>query len=155
MLTIEEIKDRCDCSTDCWEWLGAKITKGNFSYPHLGNKYVHILTFELVNGPITKGLVLDHLCKNTMCVNPKHLEEVTQQENVWRSNSTAGINHRKTHCIRGHILDGDNLRITSNGSRQCKECSKIRMAEWWIKNRDTLKESRKNYREQNKKGASC
>jgi hypothetical protein len=35
-------------------------------------------------GPIPDGLVLDHLCRNKKCVNPDHLEPVTNAENLRR-----------------------------------------------------------------------
>lgn len=35
-------------------------------------------------GPIPEGLHLDHLCRVRRCVNPAHLEPVTQAENNYR-----------------------------------------------------------------------
>lgn len=71
--------------TDCWEWQGA-LTNG---YGHLylknfGNNYAHRLVYEHLIGPIPDGLQLDHLCRNTCCCNPEHLEPVTQKENLRR-----------------------------------------------------------------------
>lgn len=40
--------------------------------------------YELLVGPIPEGLTIDHLCRNTMCVNPDHLEPVTHRENLMR-----------------------------------------------------------------------
>lgn len=47
-------------------------------------QYVHRLVYEALRGEIPKGLHLDHLCRTPACVNPWHLEPVTQQENVRR-----------------------------------------------------------------------
>ena len=35
---------------------------------------VHRYAYEWANGPIPDGLVIDHLCRVTACVNPDHLE---------------------------------------------------------------------------------
>lgn len=45
----------------------------------------HRAAYELVRGPIPEGLTLDHLCRNTRCCNPHHLEPVTNSENVRRA----------------------------------------------------------------------
>lgn len=75
-----------DAETGCWNWTGG-TTKGYGSFTHPGRKkcYAHRYSWELHRGTIPDGLVIDHLCRNTRCVNPDHLEPVTQQENVRRS----------------------------------------------------------------------
>jgi hypothetical protein len=47
----------------------------------------HRVVYERVRGPIPKGLVLDHLCRNPGCVNPEHLEPVSQATNLRRAMS--------------------------------------------------------------------
>lgn len=47
----------------------------------------HRFYWEQVNGPLPKGLELDHLCRVRQCVNPAHLEAVTHPENVQRGAS--------------------------------------------------------------------
>ena len=80
----------------CWNWLGAK-TKGygNFSYGGRGGKTVraHRFSYILINGPIPDGLALDHLCRNTLCVNPAHLEAVTDRVNFLRSHHPNALKH--------------------------------------------------------------
>ena len=65
-------------------------------------------------------LELDHLCRNKLCVNIKHLEVVTNKENVIRSE--CGIHNKlKTHCPYGHEYNDENTYI-NNKNRVCKKC---------------------------------
>jgi len=54
---------------------------------HAGGRtvYSHRYLYEYVNDSVPLGLVLDHLCNNKPCVNPKHLEPVTHGENMRRA----------------------------------------------------------------------
>jgi hypothetical protein len=72
---------------DCWEWTGFRLDSGygRFMDAKRGVLYAHRVAYELSVGPIAPGLVVDHTCRNPSCVNPKHLDAVTQQENVRRS----------------------------------------------------------------------
>lgn len=45
---------------------------------------MHRVSWEKQNGPVPTGLVLDHLCSNKKCMNPAHLEPVTNAENLRR-----------------------------------------------------------------------
>lgn len=70
----------------CWEWTGAQVGRANEKYGHTRMGMAHRVAYELLVGPIPKGLVLDHLCRNRLCVNPAHLEPVTQRTNILRGN---------------------------------------------------------------------
>ena len=64
---------------------GAKKGLGYGQLYHNGKKVMaHRYSYEYYIGPIPKGLQIDHLCRNTRCVNPKHLELLTQTENIKR-----------------------------------------------------------------------
>ena len=85
----------------------------------------HTYAWELANGPIPAGLQLDHLCRVGLCVNPAHLEPVTGRVNTLRGTSPAAVNAAKTHCINGHLLDGDNLYLEGS-KRKCRTCMSAR-----------------------------
>lgn len=107
---------------ECWLWTGALNDEGygQFGYPIPRN--VHIVAYEDLVGPVPDGHQLDHLCKVRHCVNPAHLEPVTQRVNWERSDCPSRINADKTHCKRGHPLAGDNLGHKPNGQRVCRKC---------------------------------
>lgn len=117
-------KTTIDHKTDCWNWQGAKLPTG---YGHIkvdGREfYTHRLSYELAVGPIPAGLVIDHLCRNTSCLNPAHLEPVTTRENLLRSPvAPAAINAAKTHCKREHEFTTENTLVRSGGKRVCRTC---------------------------------
>lgn len=80
----------------CWIWQAHKSKAGYAKVKDdFGRQaYAHRLTYELSHGPVPDGLQLDHLCRNTSCVNPEHLEAVTAKENVRRSHVARGIARR-------------------------------------------------------------
>lgn len=80
----------------------------------------HVASWELARGPVPEGLELDHLCRNTRCVNPGHLEPVTHAENMRRGENANGA---KTHCAQGHPYDEANTRLLARGGRACRACS--------------------------------
>ena len=75
--------------TPCWLW---SLSLNERGYPMIsvtsrGAKKTyraHRFYYEQQHGPIPAGLTLDHLCCQRACVNPDHLEPVTQKENVQR-----------------------------------------------------------------------
>lgn len=71
----------------CHLWAGAKCHNGYgvawLSFPRSTCR-AHRVTYEVAKGPIPSGLVLDHLCRVKQCVNPSHLEPVTNATNQRR-----------------------------------------------------------------------
>lgn len=110
----------------CWEWLGNKNDNGYGLLKVNGKQLrVHRLTYNEVIGPIPEGLMPDHLCRNRGCVNPFHLEPVTNKINVMRGSGLTAQNAQKTHCPSGHPYIYENLYI-HNSQRHCKICRKLR-----------------------------
>lgn len=134
--TVQPVVDRFAqrvalTDSGCLEWLGATTGSGYAQIklgPDEGKRlvYVHRWSYEHHIGPIPEGLEVDHLCRNTICVLPDHLEAVTPSVNFWRSANAAAVNARKTHCIRGHPLAGANLEASPEGWRRCRECRRVR-----------------------------
>lgn len=71
--------------TGCWLWAGS--TRSGYAAYWDGARVVrgHRYLYELLLGPVPEGLVLDHLCGVPSCVNPGHLEPVSQKTNLNRS----------------------------------------------------------------------
>lgn len=76
-------------STPCWIWQRNLTTLGYGLHIWAGTRRLaHRVVFEATRGPIPEGLQLDHLCRNPSCVNPDHLEPVTNAENQRRGKGT-------------------------------------------------------------------
>lgn len=96
-----------DRTGDCWMWNGAKNERGYGLVFRSGRAVrVHRYIYEAFNGPIPAGLQLDHLCRQRLCVRPRHLEPVTNRVNVLRGMSPAAIAWR--------AADPERIRIYGN-----------------------------------------
>lgn len=117
----ERFWSKVDKTDTCWLWVSRMFWDG------YGNFYAdssrpsmraHRFAYELLVGPIPEGLVIDHLCRVRSCVNPDHLEPVTNQENLRRAMST--------HCPQGHEFTDENTWCDKRGHRQCRTCHRAR-----------------------------
>ncbi len=90
----------------------------------------HRWVFFKTGGFIPRGYALDHLCRNKLCVNPRHLEPVSYAENNRRALLATGGRRpalRRKACTRGHDFDDPtNLVVGSDGKRRCKPCMRLR-----------------------------
>jgi hypothetical protein len=109
--------------TGCWMWTGAMYENGYAAFcAAKGTTTGHRVAHELFKGPIAPGLTIDHLCRHRWCVNPSHLEAVTQAVNNSRSDGPTAVNGRKTSCHRGHPFDEENTYRKPDGRRNCRLC---------------------------------
>ncbi len=72
----------------CWLWIASFARHGYGAFSDFKAKRTfkaHRFSYALANGSIAKDLVIDHKCFVRNCVNPAHLEAVTQAENLRRS----------------------------------------------------------------------
>jgi hypothetical protein len=127
----DAIAARIEVTDTCWLWTGHRDQVsgyGTYSTPrHDGaatTRLAHRLVYLLNEGEIPKGLVLDHLCRVRHCVNPAHLEPVTNRENSRRSPLVF-----KEACAAGHRYTEGSYYLTANGARLCKECRRAEVRE--------------------------
>jgi hypothetical protein len=92
-------------STECWEWQG-KLNSSGYGQ--------HRRVYQEAKGILDPEVYLDHLCKNRSCVNPEHLETVSNAENQRRRH-----NHG---CSKGHAFTEENTYIGKTGWRYCRTC---------------------------------
>ena len=132
--------------TLCWEWT-AYLTQAG--YPQIGEhravRPAHRVGYEWFVGPIPSGLELDHLCRNTKCVNPDHLEPVTGAENLRRARAARLV--ERTHCPKGHPYDEGNTRWKNGKYRECKTCKRASDAAYGKANRGRIRAWAAEYRD--------
>ena len=121
-IDIERLMAKTRPSQKCWDWMGAKTKEG---YGKCRRKVIgggrvflaHRAMYYAMCGNIPEGLELDHLCRNTSCVNPEHLEPVTRTENIRRAYA-ARTEGAFDYCHLGHYRDG----YVPSGRRYCRVC---------------------------------
>jgi hypothetical protein len=130
---LERILARCVVNErGCWIWQGCYNHWG-YGQTKVGSRRdgsrrstaCHIATYEAKYGPVPDGLTLDHVvCDTRICCNPDHVVPATMRDNTLRSaTAPTAINARKTHCVKGHPLNGENLRFRpDNNGRVCRTC---------------------------------
>lgn len=123
----ERVDRRAD--SECWNWTGSVGTGG---YGRFFNRCdrsairAHRLSMAIAGRLVQDGeMVVDHICRNRLCVNPAHLRMVSSAVNVLVGTGMTAANAQKTVCKLGHPLSGDNL-VISRGARQCLTCRRMR-----------------------------
>lgn len=107
-------------NSGCILWIGT-VFKGYGIMGSGGSGRAHRVAYELDRGPIPNGMTIDHLCRVRCCVNPRHMEVVSNKENVLRGIGPTAQNSAKSHCKHGHSFDGAYIRPSSK-QRVCRLC---------------------------------
>lgn len=116
----------------CWIWQRSTTRNG---YPRIRvggrTRLAHRVAYETFIGPIPDGLHIDHTCFQSLCVNPAHLEAVTQAENNRRSwqagrvtTDKAQAAHVSASKVRQFCRRGSHRWVA--GQKQCGECARER-----------------------------
>ena len=128
---VPEYWDRVDVRGpgECWPWLAGRSRKGYGrvfvgTNPDKGKRpeYVqaHRFAWELQNGPIPRGLTVDHTCGTTSCQNPGHMELCTASENALRAKAPNGL------CRQGHNEWAFHSQGRGRVARRCLACKRDR-----------------------------
>lgn len=125
-MNMQRLWDKINKTSGCWVWTGAGLTSRGYGLFWKDGKVqsAHRVVYELLVGEIPEGLTLDHLCRNRACVNPQHLEPVTQKVNTLRGESLSAKYAQRTHCKNGHEYTTENTSL-QYGWRRCNECNRI------------------------------
>ena len=132
--TPEERLMRRVCKDDngCWIWMGSTSGRHEYGTIFVNGKPLktHRFAYELFVGPIPDGMVIDHKCRVHRCCNPKHLEPVSQRDNVLRGDLFKEEGHEregKSTCKNGH--QWGTVATYKGGKRECAICIKNRSPE--------------------------
>ena len=144
MFLPQRVMDKIIVDKDgCWMWQGA-LTSTGYGNMTVGlvrdgtKRWVkpHRFVYEQLVAPLGETR-LDHLCRVPPCVNPKHLEPVTQKENIAR-----GVGHgSETQCPQGHAYDAKNT-YRNQGKRYCRTCARAAARNWTLKHRKLVEVKR-------------
>jgi HNH endonuclease len=111
---LERLKARSvlDPQTGCVRWTGAHNQKGYGRISYLGRlRQVHRLIYELLVEPIPPGLTVDHVCGTKACINVRHMQLVSREENSRLAHERRRLT--RTHCRRGHEVNAESVAVKS------------------------------------------
>lgn len=102
-------------------------------------RLAHRLALSLVGRTVPAGYQADHLCRNTACCRPRHLDIVTPRTNTLRSTGASAVASVTGICKAGlHLLTPDNLVPAKLrlGARVCLACRRAYEAGYRSANRE-------------------
>lgn len=108
---IARFESHIDKSDSCWIWNKTVIAGyGAFAFP---SRYVraHRVAYQIYNGDLKDGMVIMHICDNPLCVNPAHLKQVTQKENILDCHRKGRAACKKEENGRNKLKESDIKRI--------------------------------------------
>jgi hypothetical protein len=107
----------------CWIWTATRKPGGYGKFHANGKAHnAHRWAYEQLVAEIPAGLVLDHLCRRRDCVNPWHMEPVTNRVNLRRGLPPGRYNAAKNRCDNGHEFTPENTYRTAENERHCRRC---------------------------------
>lgn len=153
------VKFTVNAETGCWEWIAKPNPNGYAHFYYRKSRRAHRVSYEHFVGVIPDGLVLDHLCRNRICVRPDHLEAVTHRENDLRGHSPNMLTMKRGVCQRGHEMRGENAYVRNgrcgNVSVACKACIRLASAAYRVKHKRVMAEKRKLYEQRKRATVSA
>ena len=112
----------------CWLWTAGRVGPyGTFD----GDPAHSWIAKNVMNVEVSHKMVIDHICRNQLCVRPDHLRFVSQRVNLTNGSNRVGKQILQTHCKRGHPLSGENCYLhPTRGHRHCRACAAMRQLEY-------------------------
>lgn len=140
-----ELSDRIevDVATGCWNWTGqTNHSRGGvgalapYAAMQRNKKHVTVHRYlheQMIGRKLSKSEHAHHKCRNTLCVNPEHIEAIDQSDHNRIHNAFGQINEanmaRET-CKRGHEWNAESTHVRKDGTRCCRVCVKENMRAW-------------------------
>ena len=135
---VERFDVKVERTQSCWIWHGATNQKGYGRFYYEGRTIpAHHFALWQAGRTVPPSLTVDHLCRNPSCVNPEHMEVVSNRENILRGVGPTATNARKTECVNGHDIANAKAYFKSGRgfTRVCLEYSRLSCAAWRTKRR--------------------
>ena len=124
LFTVHDPRIEPEPNTGCWLWMSA-VTPRGYGVATIGTAHTgraHRLVWTRLRGPIPCGMVLDHICRVRLCVNPDHLRVVTPAQNVTENSlSPTALRARRTQCDK---CGGPFSRLPYRKHRVCIPCTR-------------------------------